>query len=143
VCVCVCVCVCVYGYFIYLQFKCYPPSLFPLHKPGLPFPSPYFYEGAHPRHPLHFTALALPCTGASSLHRTKGLPSQLMPNKAILCYICNWSHGSLHVFSLVGGLVPGSSEVSVGGVWLVDIVDQKCLLTGAWYSCPLRGSATA
>jgi hypothetical protein len=30
-------------------------------------------------------------------------------NKAILCYICSWSHGSLHVYSLVGGLVPGSS----------------------------------
>jgi hypothetical protein len=42
----------------------------------------------------------------------------LMFNKAILCYICIWSHGCLHVYSLVGGLVPGSS----GGFWLVDIV---------------------
>jgi len=41
-----------------------------------------------------------------------------MPDKAILCYICSWSHGLLHVHSLVGGLVPGSS----GGIWLVDIV---------------------
>jgi hypothetical protein len=41
-----------------------------------------------------------------------------MPNKAILCYMCGCSHGSLHVYSLVGGLVPGSS----GGVWLIDIV---------------------
>jgi hypothetical protein len=32
----------------------------------------------------------------------------LMIVKAILCYICSWSHGSLHVYSLVGGLVPGS-----------------------------------
>jgi hypothetical protein len=31
------------------------------------------------------------------------------PDKAILCYICGWSHGSLHVYFLVGGLVPGSS----------------------------------
>jgi hypothetical protein len=31
----------------------------------------------------------------------------LMSYKAILCYTCNWSHGSLHVYSLVGGLVPG------------------------------------
>jgi hypothetical protein len=38
--------------------------------------------------------------------------------KAILCYICSWSRGSLHVYSLVGGLVPGSS----GMVWLVGIV---------------------
>ena len=37
-----------------------------------------------------------------------------MPDKAILCYICSWSH----VYSLVDGLVPGCS----GGVWLVDIV---------------------
>jgi hypothetical protein len=40
-----------------------------------------------------------------------------MPVKAIFCYICSWSHGFLHVYSLVGGLVPGSS-----GVRLVDIV---------------------
>ena len=33
----------------------------------------------------------------------------LMTDKAILCYICSWSHGFLHVYSLVGGLVPGSS----------------------------------
>jgi hypothetical protein len=32
----------------------------------------------------------------------------LMSNKAILCYICGWRHGSLHVYSLVGGLVPWS-----------------------------------
>ena len=32
----------------------------------------------------------------------------LMPDKAILCYICSWSYGSFHVYSLVGGLVTGS-----------------------------------
>jgi len=37
-------------------------------------------------------------------------PLPLMSDKAILCYICSSSHGSLHVYSLVGGLVPGSSE---------------------------------
>jgi hypothetical protein len=31
-----------------------------------------------------------------------------MPDKVILCYVCNWSHGSLHVYSFVGGLGPGS-----------------------------------
>ena len=40
----------------------------------------------------------------------------LMPNKAILCYIWGWRHGSLHVYSLVGGLVPGSSG---GSGWLI------------------------
>jgi hypothetical protein len=41
-----------------------------------------------------------------------------MPDKAILCCICSWSHGSLHVYPLVGGLVPGNS----GGVRLIYIV---------------------
>jgi hypothetical protein len=39
-----------------------------------------------------------------------------MPDKAILCYIGGWSHGSLHVYSLAGGLVPGSSG------WLIIAV---------------------
>ena len=39
----------------------------------------------------------------------KGPPLPLMSDKAILCYICIWSPGSLHVYSLVGGLVSGSS----------------------------------
>jgi hypothetical protein len=29
---------------------------------------------------------------------------------AILCYICSWTHESHHVYSSVGGLVPGSSK---------------------------------
>jgi hypothetical protein len=41
----------------------------------------------------------------------------LITNKAILCSICSWSHGSLHLYSLDGGLVPESS----GGIYLVDI----------------------
>jgi hypothetical protein len=44
-----------------------------------------------------------------------------MPKKTILCYIYGWNYGFLRVYSLVGGLVPGSSEVG-GGVWLVDII---------------------
>jgi hypothetical protein len=32
-----------------------------------------------------------------------------MSDKAILCYIWGWSHRSLHVYSLVGGLEPGRS----------------------------------
>jgi hypothetical protein len=32
----------------------------------------------------------------------QGLLLSLMPDKAILCYICSWSCGSLHVYSLVG-----------------------------------------
>jgi hypothetical protein len=62
-------------YFIYLHFKCYPLSLFPLHKYPIPYPCPCLYEGAPP--PTHscFLALAFTYTGALSLHRTKGLSS--------------------------------------------------------------------
>jgi hypothetical protein len=38
-----------------------------------------------------------------------------MSNKAILCHISSQSHGSLHVFSLFGGPVSGSSR---GSGWL-------------------------
>ena len=41
--------------------------------------------------------------------QNQGPPLPLMPDKDIFCYICIWSHGSLHVHSLVSGLVPGSS----------------------------------
>jgi hypothetical protein len=37
-----------------------------------------------------------------------GPPRPLMSDKAILCYICGWSHRS-YLYSLAGGLVPGSS----------------------------------
>jgi len=55
----------------------------------------------------HLEALAFPYAEASSL-----LPLLLMSDKATFCYICIWSPGSLHVYSLVGGLVLGSSERS-------------------------------
>ena len=66
-------------------------------------PSPCFYEGV----PL----LPPPCppfpyTGTSiepSQDQRPLLP--LIPDKAILCYICIWSH----VYSFVDGLVPGNS----------------------------------
>jgi hypothetical protein len=49
----------------------------------------------------------------------------LMSNKAILCYIYSWSPGSLHVYSLIGGLEPGSSG------WLI-------LLFFLWSCKPLQ-----
>ena len=41
----------------------------------------------------------------------------LMSNKAIICYICSWSHGSLHVYS--GCLF---SPWELWGYWLLYIV---------------------
>ena len=86
-------------------FPVLPPK--PLLQPPLPASMRVFL---HP--PTHscLPTQAFPYTGASiepSWDQGPRLP--LIPNKAILCYICGWSHGSLHVYSLVSGLVPGSS----------------------------------
>jgi hypothetical protein len=88
--------------------------------------SPFLVLLPKPNYPITLPLLTNPPTPTSlSWHSPTLGPSQdqrpLLPlifNKAILCYICSWSHGSLHVYSLVGGLVPGSS----GGYWLVHIV---------------------
>ena len=76
-----------------LYFKCYPLSWLP--SAILPFHpcSPCLYEGAPPPiHPL------LPPFHGISLHwviessQDEGPLFQLVPNKAILCYIWDWSH---------------------------------------------------
>jgi hypothetical protein len=61
------------GYFIYLHFKCYPFSGFPSGNP-YPIPLPPASIRVPPIH-SHLPVLAFPYTGASSLHRNKGLPS--------------------------------------------------------------------
>jgi hypothetical protein len=66
----------------------------------------------HPStHPLppHPSSIPL-CWGIPPQDQGSSLP--LMSDKAILCYIYSWSHGSLHAYSLVGGLVSGSSRRS-------------------------------
>jgi len=127
VCVCVCVCVCVHmcvcvmwylsfwgEYVLYLHFKCYLLSWSP---PETPYPIPLlcFYEGAP--QPIH--TLLLPCPPIP-LHR--GIqpafigPRASPPIDAWKTYICSLSYVSLYVYSLVGGLVPGSSG---GSGWLI------------------------
>jgi hypothetical protein len=69
-------------------------------------PYPILPPSAHPL-PLPCAAIPLHWTIWPSQDQGPLLP--LMSNKAILCYICSWSHESLHVYSLVGGLVPRSS----------------------------------
>ena len=99
------------GYFIYLHFKCYPLSQF-LHPPSL-----CFYEGAlpltHSLPPLHPD---IPLHWGIKPSQDQGPLLPLMSYKAILCYICGQSHGSLHVYFLVGGLV---SKSSWGSTWFI------------------------
>ena len=86
-------------YFLYLHFKCYPLSCSPENSP-----SPCSSTSPHPH---TGPGIPLPWSLEPSQEQEPLLP--WMSNKAILSYICCWSHGSLHVYSLVGGLVPRSS----------------------------------
>jgi hypothetical protein len=63
----------------------------------------------------------------------QGLLLPLMTNKAILCYICNWSHGWLHVYSeLVSDLVP-ITPILYPSFSLVLVLFRKILLY--WWFC--------
>jgi hypothetical protein len=96
------------GYFIYLHFKCYV-SPFLVSPPETPYSIPLPSVSMRVLPPTHSLLPLLP-----GIPLRWGIePSQdhkplrpLMFNKAILCYICSWSH----VYSLVGGLVPGIKQ---------------------------------
>ena len=98
-----------------------PLSQFPP-KPHYPMPLlllgyyPTYLLPPHPLIPLHW--------GINPSQDQGLLPS--MSNKAIFCYICGWSHRSLHVYSLVGGLIPGSS-VETGWLMLFFLWGSKLL----------------
>jgi hypothetical protein len=66
----------------------------------------------HPPTHSHLPTLAFPYTGGIDPSQDQGPLLPFMPDKAIIYYISSWGHGSLHVYSLVGGLVPGSTESS-------------------------------
>jgi hypothetical protein len=68
---------------------------FPGFPPFLKHPSsPYFYEGVpSPTHPLPPPHPVFPYTVTSiKPSENQGPLLSLMPDKAILCYICSWSH---------------------------------------------------
>ena len=76
--------------------------------------TPILHEGSHlPTHPHLPHCPQIPLHWGIELSQEEGNLLPLMADKAILCYICSWSRGSLHVYSLVGDLVPGSSGVGV------------------------------
>jgi hypothetical protein len=98
------------GYFMYSHFKCYSPSsLNPYSIPWLPYfdedtpPPTHLLLPHHPNIPLHWE-IEPPLD--------QGAPFLLMPDNVILCYTGSWRQGSLHMYSLVSGLVPGSFWVS-------------------------------
>ena len=88
------------------------PQTYPF---SLPAP-PCFYEDAPPPpthlllHQHHSISL---CWGIE-LPQDQGAPLPLMPDKAILFYICSLSHGSLHVYSWLVVSSLGDLGVLVG-----------------------------
>jgi hypothetical protein len=96
-------------YFLYSHFKCYCLSWFSLQNPlsHLPFP-------CSPTHLFPLPCPGIPLQWSIEPAQDQGPLLPLMTNIAILCYICSWSHGSLHVHSLGGSFVPGSSGGTVG-----------------------------
>jgi hypothetical protein len=102
-------------FFIYIS-NVIPFSCFPSRTPHhfiLPPPSMRVLSH-HPPTPTPHPGIILHWVIEPSHDQGPLLP--LMSNKAILCYIGGWSHGSLHVYYLVGGLVPVSSW---GSGWLI------------------------
>ena len=87
--------------FIYISNVVSPPQS--------PYPLLLFsrlYEGApHPPTPASPPGTPLQWVIEPSQDQGPLLPL------VILCYICSWSHRSLHIYSLVAGLVPRSSGV--------------------------------
>jgi len=121
------------GYFIYLHLKCYPLSQFPLQKSPITIPLPCFYEGTSPpTHPLLLPRPRIPLHWGIEPFKDQGPLLPLMSDKAILCYICGWSQGFLHVYSLVGSLVPGSSG---GSCWLILLFSTSNTLSSLGYCC--------
>ena len=96
--------------FIYIS-NVTPFSSFPSRNPLThPLPPAFMRVFAHPPTHSYLPALAFLYIGASiEPSQDQRLLLPLMSDKAIPCYISSWSHGSLHVCSLVGGLVLGSS----------------------------------
>lgn len=92
----------------------YPSTTPPPHHPtSTPFPYPFLYEGApSPTYPLPPYYYSIPLCWGIKPPQDQGPPLPLLSDKAILCYICVWSHESLPVHFLVSGLVSGSTGLA-------------------------------
>jgi hypothetical protein len=107
-------------YFIYLHFKIIPFPGFPLQKPPIPSSLLLLLCGCSPTHPLLSPCPGIPLYWGIEPSQDQGPLLPLMLDKATLCYICVWSHGSFYVYSLVGGLVPGRFDKWVHTMHVLD-----------------------
>ena len=76
-------------------------SLFPISPPQTPYclsPTLCFYEDApQPADPLLPQRPSIPLSWVMEPPQDQGTSLPVIPNKAILCYISSWSHGSPNV----------------------------------------------
>jgi hypothetical protein len=80
-------------------------SQIPLHK--LPIPSPCLYEGALSHaHSLLSQHPNIPLPWVIKPPQDQRAPLPVMPDNAILCYICSSSSEFSNVNSLIGGFSP-------------------------------------
>jgi hypothetical protein len=103
-------------FFIYVSNVIPFPLSLPPNSLSLPS-SPCFYEGVSPPIcPLPPSHLGIPAHWGIEHSQNQWPLLPLIPKKAIFYYIWGWSHGSLHLNSLLSGFVSGSPG---GFGWLV------------------------
>jgi hypothetical protein len=100
--------------FLYLHCRFYPLSSFPLRNPPTTSSLPVLTNSPTPVSLSWYS----PTLGHWDFTRPRASPLADVPQDHPLLHKYVWSHGFLHVYTLVGGLVPGSSR----GYWLVYIV---------------------
>ena len=83
------------------------PSTIHHHMSVLPFPFCIYESVTPPIHTLPPHLSSIPLLWGIKYPWDQAPLLLLLLGKAILCYICIWSHRSLQVYSLVGGLVSG------------------------------------
>jgi hypothetical protein len=114
-------CTTMHGFFFIFYWLFYlftlhmlPPS--PVSPPQIPcsLPLPLLLWGSLT--PIPPLCPSIPLFWVMKPPQDQGTALPLMPDMSILCYICSWGHGSFHVYSLVGGLIPESSGKSG---WLI------------------------
>ena len=110
------------------------PLWLPLHKPPHPtsaLPPPLcIWKGApSPTHNFLPNCSSIPLHWGIKPQQDQWPPLPLLSDKAILRYICIWSHGSHPVHSLVNGLFPGTAGWSGQQKWRLGIDSQYLWLT--------------
>ena len=94
-----------YQIFSLFTFQMLSPFLASPQKISFPLPA----SPCSPTHPLLLPGPGIPLCWGIEPSQDQGPLLPLMTDQANLCNICKQSHESHHVFSLIAGLVPGSS----------------------------------